>query len=136
MKRKAAIQPSKSNNIKPIHNFVLSRRFEELEVMEVAGKSITDKEFYKAMQKLKDRGANAVPPKKSASAYILFGKDVNFFFFLFPYFLIHIIVIEKGGNIKKKSPCQGDWGRQGDSPVLGRPQQGGKNEIQGGSQKR
>ena len=37
---------------------------------------ITDKEFYKAMQKLKDRGNNAVPPKKSASAYILFGKEV------------------------------------------------------------
>jgi len=28
------------------------------------------------MQKLKNRGNNAVPPKKSASAYILFGKDV------------------------------------------------------------
>ena len=39
--------------------------------------AITDKEFYKAMQKLKDRGNNAVPPKKSASAYILFGKEVS-----------------------------------------------------------
>ena len=39
--------------------------------------SITDKEFYKAMQKLKDRGSNAVPPKKSASAYIIFGKEVS-----------------------------------------------------------
>lgn len=39
---------------------------------------ITDKEFYKQMQKLKDRGANAVPPKKSASAYIIFGKEVMF----------------------------------------------------------
>ena len=39
--------------------------------------TITDKEFYKAMQKLKDRGSNAVPPKKSASAYILFGKEVR-----------------------------------------------------------
>ena len=29
------------------------------------------------MQKLKDRGTNAVPPKKSASAYILFGKEVS-----------------------------------------------------------
>lgn len=29
------------------------------------------------MQKLKDRGSNAVPPKKSASAYILFGKEVS-----------------------------------------------------------
>jgi hypothetical protein len=38
-------------------------------------KAISDKEFYKAMQKLKDRGTNAVPPKKSASAYILFGKE-------------------------------------------------------------
>lgn len=41
------------------------------------GATITDKEFYKAMQKLKDRGTNAVPPKKSASAYILFGKEVS-----------------------------------------------------------
>ncbi len=40
-------------------------------------KTITDKEFYKAMQKLKDRGTNAVPPKKSASAYIIFGKEVS-----------------------------------------------------------
>ena len=40
-------------------------------------KTITDKEFYKAMQKLKDRGTNAVPPKKSASAYIIFGKEVK-----------------------------------------------------------
>lgn len=39
--------------------------------------AITDKEFYKAMQKLKDRGTNAVPPKKSASAYIIFGKEVS-----------------------------------------------------------
>lgn len=37
---------------------------------------ITDKEFYKAMQKLKERGTSAVPPKKSASAYIIFGKEV------------------------------------------------------------
>lgn len=28
------------------------------------------------MQKLKERGNNAVPPKKSASAYIIFGKEV------------------------------------------------------------
>jgi hypothetical protein len=47
-----------------------------------SGKTITDKEFYKAMQKLKDRGNNAVPPKKSASAYILFGKEVSDIFLL------------------------------------------------------
>lgn len=27
------------------------------------------------MQKIKDRGTGAVPPKKSASAYIIFGKE-------------------------------------------------------------
>jgi len=27
------------------------------------------------MQKIKERGANAVPPKKHASAYIIFGKE-------------------------------------------------------------
>lgn len=42
-----------------------------------ANQTITDKEFYKQMQKLKERGANAVPPKKSASAYIIFGKEVR-----------------------------------------------------------
>jgi hypothetical protein len=39
--------------------------------------TITDKQFYKEMQRLKERGNNAVPPKKSASAYILFGKEVG-----------------------------------------------------------
>jgi hypothetical protein len=47
------------------------------EVAPSRGKSITDKEFYKAMQKLKDRGSSAVPPKKSASAYIIYGKEVH-----------------------------------------------------------
>lgn len=27
------------------------------------------------MQKIKDRGSSAVPPKKSASAYIIYGKE-------------------------------------------------------------
>ena len=31
----------------------------------------------KAMNKLKERGKNAVPPKKSSSAYIIFGKEVR-----------------------------------------------------------
>ena len=39
-------------------------------------RTITDKEFYKRMQKLKDRGTASKPPKKSASAYIIFGKEV------------------------------------------------------------
>ena len=37
--------------------------------------SITDKDFYKAMQKIKDRGSGSKPPKKPASAYILFQKE-------------------------------------------------------------
>jgi hypothetical protein len=48
-----------------------------LEVFEEEKRIITDKEFYKQMQKLKDRGSSAVPPKKSASAYIIFGKEVS-----------------------------------------------------------
>lgn len=40
-------------------------------------KGITDKDFHKAMAKLRERGSNAVPPKKSASAYIIFGKEVR-----------------------------------------------------------
>ena len=37
--------------------------------------SITDKDFYKAMQKIKERGTGSKPPKKPASAYILFQKE-------------------------------------------------------------
>ena len=40
--------------------------------------TITDKEFSKAMHKLKDRGNSALPPKKSSSAYIIFSKEVRF----------------------------------------------------------
>jgi hypothetical protein len=48
------------------------------------------------MQKLKNRGNNAVPPKKSASAYILFGKDVKHFILLKSY-------IEKRRDFEKES---------------------------------
>ena len=34
--------------------------------------NLTDKDFYKAMQKIKERGTGTKPPKKPASAYILF----------------------------------------------------------------
>lgn len=50
---------------------------EEVEFHEEEKRIITDKDFYKQMQKLKDRGTSAVPPKKSASAYIIFGKEVS-----------------------------------------------------------
>ena len=43
-------------------------------------KPITDKYFYKEMAKIKERGSkgeNAIPPKKSASAYIIFQKEVS-----------------------------------------------------------
>lgn len=63
---------------------------------------ITDKEFYKQMQKLKDRGNNAVPPKKSASAYIIFGKEVEFLNF------DESFAVEKGGNFEKKSSGEGN----------------------------
>jgi len=33
---------------------------------------VKDKEFYKAMQKIKERQTEMKPPKKPASAYILF----------------------------------------------------------------
>jgi len=69
----------KSNPI--IKRFTLKFRLDEValvdEIIEEVESTITDKEFYKAMQKLKDRGTNAVPPKKSASAYIIFGKEVR-----------------------------------------------------------
>ena len=83
----------------------MNEDLEEFKGTEEEKRIITDKEFYKAMQKLKDRGVNAVPPKKSASAYIIFGKEVlslhKFFFCNGLTFLI----LEKGGNFEKKSSC-------------------------------
>jgi hypothetical protein len=38
-----------------------------------------DKEFYKAMQRIKDTHLNNQPPKKPASAYIIFQKEVSNF---------------------------------------------------------
>ncbi len=56
--------------------------------LEKSGKGlISDKQFYKAMQKLKDRGNHAVPPKKSASAYIIFGKEVRLFMMISHYYI-------------------------------------------------
>ena len=66
---------------------------------------ITDKEFYKAMQKLKERGNSAVPPKKSASAYIIFGKEVS---------SAIINLLEKGRNFKEKPFGKSDRSCAGD----------------------
>ena len=45
---------------------------------------ITDKVFYKEMAKIKERskqqGGGVLPPKKSASAYIIFQKEVSHLF--------------------------------------------------------
>ncbi len=44
-------------------------------------KPISDKFFYKEMAKIKEKskttGAGTLPPKKSASAYIIFQKEVS-----------------------------------------------------------
>jgi len=37
----------------------------------------TDKDFYREMREIKDRTDASKPPKKPASAYILFQKDVS-----------------------------------------------------------
>lgn len=37
-----------------------------------------DKEFYKAMQRIKETHSHNQPPKKPASAYIIFQKEVSF----------------------------------------------------------
>ena len=52
------------------------------------------------MQKLKDRGSSAVPPKKSASAYIIFGKEVLFQ----QLFLIFHFYNQKRAEILKRNP--------------------------------
>ena len=45
-------------------------------------KPISDKFFYKEMAKIKEKsrttGAGVMPPKKSASAYIIFQKEVSY----------------------------------------------------------
>jgi hypothetical protein len=89
-------------------------RLGEMEYEEEDHETITDKEFYKAMQKLKDRGSNAVPPKKSASAYIIFGKEVGSKKFSKHY--SDILEIEKSRNSQEKSTSQSHRGSQRDSP--------------------
>jgi hypothetical protein len=59
---------------------ILTRcRLADLEAITTSdsNRGISDKEFHKAMAKLRERGSSAVPPKKSASAYIIFGKEVR-----------------------------------------------------------
>ncbi|CDW77225.1 UNKNOWN [Stylonychia lemnae] len=56
-------------------NYLYSKKSDEELKEDDDFECLTNKEFQRAMQKLKNRGNNAVPPKKSASAYILFGKD-------------------------------------------------------------
>ena len=61
----------------------LNKSGQKQEVSGVEMKPITDKFFYKEMAKIKEKGAkgvNAVPPKKSASAYIIFQKEVSLLF--------------------------------------------------------
>ena len=60
-------------------------------------KMITEKDFYKAMQKIKDRAAGSKPPKRPASAYILFQKQVS-------EKLILTISVQKRAEILKRQP--------------------------------
>lgn len=96
-------------------------------------RSISDKYFYKEMQKLKDRGNNAVPPKKSASAYIIFGKEVSqgasTILHFYSLDVNYTFITEKSWNIIKKSNCQGYWSSQGNCTKLGSTQQGRQVEI-------
>jgi hypothetical protein len=43
-------------------------------------KPFSDKEFSKAMSKIKDRVHGTQPPKRPSSAYILYQKEVSFLF--------------------------------------------------------
>lgn len=56
------------------NNLILQQLVEEEAPEE---RIISGKLFYKEMQKLKERGTSAVPPKKHASAYIMFQKEVS-----------------------------------------------------------
>jgi hypothetical protein len=102
------------------------------QIKDAGGPTITDKEFYKAMQKLKDRGTNAVPPKKSASAYILFGKEVT------PYLsdLSPLLCVETNRDPQTEPHGQGHGSRERDRLVLEDPHQGRPAEVQGGRKER
>jgi hypothetical protein len=65
-----------------------------------------------------------VPPKKSASAYIIFGKEVSIG--------NNLKRAEKIRDPEEKSHGEGDRSSQGDSLELGHPEQGGEAEIQRG----
>ena len=61
------------------------------------------------MQKLKDRGNHAVPPKKSASAYIIFGKEVRLFMMISHYYIFMLYmyvnsILQKRAEILKRNP--------------------------------
>jgi hypothetical protein len=53
------------------------------------------------MQKIKERGNNAVPPKKYSSAYIIFGKEVNLLI------VYAIFIVEARRDLKERSISQG-----------------------------
>lgn len=79
---------------------------------------------------LKNRGLNkAVPPKKSASAYIIFGKEVSA-----AMHSILLIFLETCRNPESQPLSQGHRGRQGDRQVLGQDGQAHAPEVQGGRQ--
>ena len=85
------------------------------------------------MQKLKDRGNNAVPPKKSASAYIIFGIDVSLHIFMTASF---ISKIEKSRNFIEKSTGKSYRSGERDSLNVAEVIERGETEIQRTSQKR
>ena len=50
---------------------------EEANALIERARRFTDKDFYREMREIKDRTDASKPPKKPASAYILFQKDVS-----------------------------------------------------------
>ena len=81
----------------------------------VDASKITDKQFYKEMQKIKDRGTNAVPPKKAASAYIIFCQKVSQ--------VMRLMWLETSWNFEAQSNGQSYWSGQRDGSMLGRNEQ-------------
>jgi hypothetical protein len=65
----------------------------------------SDKDFSKAMQKIKDRNVGNQPPKKPASAYILYQKEVSIIFEKIDYITI-TIYSETSGDFEKETTSQ------------------------------
>ena len=71
--KKSTLKKSETSLVKPQND----EEEPEEEDDELGDQHITEKNFYKEMQKIKTRDTEYMPPKKPPSAYIIFQKQVS-----------------------------------------------------------